>query len=237
MDAFENDATDQQSIDVIKRALHTLKGGARLSNLKHLGDLTHDFETFLVTTPDHEYSPLFFDQLHDYQDLLAGGVRALKRYLEGDDTENQQLMALPDGASVGDEDQRSGSPQDDLSSEPFETEITAVDKELDELEFTEPLTSRPDDAFEPIANPVFPTVEKKAKVFSMPTIASNAKEQESMVLSQQKSNQPKEFVRVPADVLEELVNLAGETSISRSRLEQQITDFGLSKFSKSTASG
>jgi chemosensory pili system protein ChpA (sensor histidine kinase/response regulator) len=35
-----------------------------------------------------------------------------------------------------------------------------------------------------------------------------------------------EQVRVPADLLEELVNLAGETSIFRGRVEQQISDFG-----------
>ncbi|WP_281645289.1 Hpt domain-containing protein [Parendozoicomonas sp. Alg238-R29] len=35
----------------------------------------------------------------------------------------------------------------------------------------------------------------------------------------------KEMVRVSAELLDELVNLAGETSISRSRIEQQISDF------------
>lgn len=35
---------------------------------------------------------------------------------------------------------------------------------------------------------------------------------------------PEEMVRVPAGLLEQLVNLAGETSISRARIEQQISD-------------
>ncbi len=39
-------------------------------------------------------------------------------------------------------------------------------------------------------------------------------------------NTVQETVRVPANLLESLVNLAGETSISRARLEQQVTDFG-----------
>lgn len=38
--------------------------------------------------------------------------------------------------------------------------------------------------------------------------------------------QPQETVKVGANLLEGLVNLAGETSISRSRLEQQVSDFG-----------
>ncbi|KRW61569.1 Hpt domain-containing protein [Pseudomonas sp. TTU2014-080ASC] len=36
---------------------------------------------------------------------------------------------------------------------------------------------------------------------------------------------PQELVRVPAELLEELVNLAGETSIFRGRVEQQVSDF------------
>ncbi len=37
---------------------------------------------------------------------------------------------------------------------------------------------------------------------------------------------PQEQVRVPAELLESLVNLAGETSIFRGRVEQQVSDFG-----------
>lgn len=36
---------------------------------------------------------------------------------------------------------------------------------------------------------------------------------------------PQELVKVPANLLDSLVNLAGETSIGRGRLEQQVTDF------------
>ena len=35
-----------------------------------------------------------------------------------------------------------------------------------------------------------------------------------------------EMVRVSAELLEQLINLAGEASISRGRIEQQIADFG-----------
>ena len=35
---------------------------------------------------------------------------------------------------------------------------------------------------------------------------------------------PQEMVRVPAELLESLVNLAGETSIFRGRVEQQVSD-------------
>ena len=41
-----------------------------------------------------------------------------------------------------------------------------------------------------------------------------------------RGNQPQETVKVSANLLENLVNLAGETSITRSRLEQEVSDFG-----------
>ena len=42
---------------------------------------------------------------------------------------------------------------------------------------------------------------------------------------QQKKTGPQEVLRVNSDLLEELVNLAGETSISRARLEEQVNEF------------
>jgi len=41
-----------------------------------------------------------------------------------------------------------------------------------------------------------------------------------------KRQAPQEMIKVPAELLDGLVNLAGETSISRGRLENQVTDFG-----------
>ena len=53
-----------------------------------------------------------------------------------------------------------------------------------------------------------------------PSPASNVEAAERPLVPSQ------EMVRVSADLLDELVSLAGETSITRGRVEQQITDFG-----------
>jgi len=45
---------------------------------------------------------------------------------------------------------------------------------------------------------------------------------------------PQEVVKVPADKLDELVNMAGESSISRARIEQQVSDFGFTLDEMST---
>ncbi|MGI0118850.1 Hpt domain-containing protein [Zooshikella sp. RANM57] len=56
------------------------------------------------------------------------------------------------------------------------------------------------------------------------TIPAKVKPISAAKLAGGKARQPQEMVKVPADLLESLVNLAGETSISRGRVEQQISD-------------
>jgi len=55
--------------------------------------------------------------------------------------------------------------------------------------------------------------------------AADKEERRAPAQQAQRQVQQQEAVKVPADLLEKLVNLAGETSINRSRLEQQVTDF------------
>jgi chemosensory pili system protein ChpA (sensor histidine kinase/response regulator) len=54
-------------------------------------------------------------------------------------------------------------------------------------------------------------------------VAATVSDQPSAGISTQKAP---EMVRVSSDLLEELINLAGESSITRGRIQQQITDFG-----------
>ena len=46
--ALQEERNGQEHIEELKRLLHTFKGGARLAGLKLLGDISHDFETFLI---------------------------------------------------------------------------------------------------------------------------------------------------------------------------------------------
>ena len=56
-----------------------------------------------------------------------------------------------------------------------------------------------------------------------PVTASKAPQPKAQ--QQARNKAPQELVKVSADLLDSLVNLAGETSIGRGRLEQQVTDF------------
>jgi chemosensory pili system protein ChpA (sensor histidine kinase/response regulator) len=67
-----------ESAAAIKRVLHTLKGGARLSELKALGDLTHDYESMIEKHEvNADFSPLFFSQVASYQEQVTGAVDAI----------------------------------------------------------------------------------------------------------------------------------------------------------------
>jgi len=61
---------------------------------------------------------------------------------------------------------------------------------------------------------------KESKVLPFVRRAQEAAQQDSA------RRGPQELVKVPAELLEGLVNLAGETSIFRGRVEQQVSDFG-----------
>ena len=72
--------------------------------------------------------------------------------------------------------------------------------------------------------------EETVKVASLPVAVKQLTQldQEEADKPQQGRRGPQEMVKVSADLLDNLVNLAGETSISRGRLEQQVTDFSYS---------
>ncbi|HEX5840865.1 MAG TPA: response regulator, partial [Pseudomonas sp.] len=87
----------------------------------------------------------------------------------------------------------------------------------------------------PVAEPAAPTTKLQA-----PIVAASAKPAQEQVakvlpfvrraeeaaLEAASRRAPQELVKVPAELLEGLVNLAGETSIFRGRVEQQVSDFG-----------
>ena len=139
--------------DDLKRALHTLKGGARLAGLNDLGEQSHRLESLITRLESHRRDP----EEHDFQAMLG--------YF---DAINQRLAAL-----------------------------------------REALAQRRTTAAPPA------TVEGDDPAHTQPRREERRPQA-----------QPQEMVRVGADVLESLVNLAGETSINRSRVEQSINEFG-----------
>ena len=90
-----------------------------------------------------------------------------------------------------------------------------------------PVSLEPTDALETAE------AEQASNVVSLPVAKAaveakndqQATQAQAASQAQQARIQPQEMIKVPAELLDGLVNLAGETSISRGRLENQVTDF------------
>lgn len=157
-----------QALAELKRALHTLKGGARLAGLKELGDWCHESETLLDT-----------GKVQPTAEVVA------------------QFEALDSNIA-------------DLLKRVRETVAAQAAS-------TDKLVAKSDVASSAVATPAATPAVQKAPVEGLP---GQHKQRE-----QTQTQQPQEMVRIGADVLETLVNLAGETSINRGRVEQGVSRF------------
>ncbi len=220
---WENNWSDDESIEEIKRILHTLKGGARLAGLNKLGDLTHDYESMLMDLNDlSSIDDEFFSKIHNFQDRVLQASRAVKTFMdEGYEyAEPETAQDMPVGES----------PVSETVPEKAEVELQeATPKSTSK---GKPDDTTDDDAeaanvvkFEP--KPKTPAVATTPAEFVMPTVSGGGPggAQAAANVALKKAG-PQEVVKISAELLEELVNLAGETSINRSRLEQYVNDFG-----------
>ncbi|NVJ60727.1 MAG: Hpt domain-containing protein [Gammaproteobacteria bacterium] len=182
---WSNKPTDKASIETLQRSLHTLKGGARLSDLTALGDLTHELETY-------------------FEKIAAGQIEATDKQVQFVLKGYDVIHHLVD--EVG-------------ASRMLTTPVSYMNELLSVIK-GKPV---------PVAKPAEPPAVKKPepqqpekKTASAEVVPFEAKSKEK---EDAKDRRPKqqEMVRIAADQLEDLVNLTGETSIFRARLEQQVS--------------
>lgn len=138
-----NNRDDQSYLERLLRPLHTIKGGARMAGLAQVGDLSHEFETLLLSASngDTKTDARFFKRASKFVTDLVASVSSIRHSLNAGD---EETTVQDSDAPVNEEEKRD------------------------------------------------------------------------------------EVIRVSSSLLENLVNLAGETSISRSLVEEQVSDFSLS---------
>ncbi|WP_295802548.1 Hpt domain-containing protein [uncultured Microbulbifer sp.] len=224
--AWEQDPADKTPAEALKRVLHTFKGGARMGALMGLGEVAHRFETVIEnmqsgSTP----SASFFADAHGIYDRLAAGVEIVRAWMGGEQLQefcalletswadghvNETADSVESGAEGAEATSASDIAGNDSADDAVaEAESAAADTPADEAIAPTEILPAP---AAPSSN-VLPFVRKGKGV--------NERD------GGQPRNQPQEMVRVASELLEELVNLAGETSISRGRLEEQVSEFGL----------
>ena len=186
----------------LKRLLHTLKGGARMAGAMAMGNLGHNTETLLKNIEDSKVSTSneVFDLLDEAHDMLVAMLDGARDGKPVPDTNalNARLAALASGQPL-----------------PAATEAPAA----------EALDNAPSE--EPAAEAATHDIEIAA-----PALAATADEIEER--REQPETEGKQWpdkmerrgqVRVNTSLLNELVNYAGEVSLSRARMEQQIYSF------------
>ncbi|HEY0179178.1 MAG TPA: Hpt domain-containing protein [Dokdonella sp.] len=201
----------------LQRDLHTLKGGARMAGLAPIADLSHAMESLIDAIADgrRTVDRAAVESLERGFDRLHGLVqRAVRR----------RAIAMPVHAIAGFESLVTGRPPAALdgraAATPADAEVTAVTPDAAAAEpaaadHAEPAAEAPAAPPDETAPPPSVAAEPTAPP---PRHLAAAEPDES-------AHAPQEMIRVRADLLDALVNYAGEVSIYRSRLEQQISTF------------
>lgn len=168
---FIKNRSDKEPLEELKRLLHTLKGGARMAGVKEVGDLSHDFETFIING-ERENTVLqeaFLDGMQAFHEQLANKINT-------------------------------------ISQQAAEAATSALDTQY--------------------AGNVVPIRSNQVAGVSQAAIEATRNFIENFNKDQQRS--AREPVKVAPELLENLINLAGESIIGRSRLDEQMSELRFS---------
>ncbi len=176
-DGEDSDNQDFSAVMELQRYLHTLKGGARMAELKEISDLAHEMESIFIAVIDGrvEKDDSLIEILRDCFDLLDTQVK-----------EAQEGRALSDCAAQVNRlvELRRG----EGDAEPEGLLEVGLDADSEDIDIVaENLTGEP-------------------------------------LAGQERPSQ--DVIKVRSDLLDNLVNAAGEVSIYRARMEQQVAGLG-----------
>ncbi len=238
-----------QPLKDLQRSLHTLKGGARMANLMPIADLTHEFESAInaVEAAGAEPDEFAFELMQETVDaltILLEQARA-QQPIARVDWLVADLQTLYDHATVV--EPSSGA---DTATAP--TQESAVQSASAETPAAEASPGAPDasagesDTAEPGSYDTAPASEAATaepvtdEDTTSVTAASKGGEREeaATVSAAPGAAQPgSDQVRVQSDVLDNLVNFAGEVSIYHSRLNEQMGQyrFNLAEFQQTVS--
>ncbi len=198
---------DSAALSELQRELHTLKGGARMAGLTPIGDLSHVVESILTDISD--------EKLESSTEIVAVLHRALDKLFQMLEVAQQravinpvpELVDLIENIRLGKAPKATMADDSPLveSKEQAKPKNSENKKQIAEL----------------VDFPVAPTL-KKAFV-QTPESHVAAKTSAGDIKAATSGSQ--DVVKVKANLLDNLVNFAGEVSIYRSRLEQQNTAF------------
>ncbi|UCC56675.1 MAG: Hpt domain-containing protein [Gammaproteobacteria bacterium] len=242
--AWQDDHGNRELLDELQRQLHTLKGGARMIELGAIGDLSHGMETLLTRVVDGHVtvSDRMFDCLHEAHDTLAGmldrvkaneipdAAPALEQLLEllaheePDIDVNAAVTDMPVVNAVEPDSVQVPEPEQVYGS----VDQPEADEKTSEAAETVPATesdARQISAEEAVEIAATAPVQQPSIVSNRPEAAHEGEVMPRHAERRKSSRVRTEQVRIQADLLDNLVNYAGEINIYRSRLDQQFVRY------------
>jgi chemosensory pili system protein ChpA (sensor histidine kinase/response regulator) len=229
-------------MEELKRHLHTLKGGARMAGIVAMGNLSHELEALLINIDDERIAPstqiddllqLSIDQLHSMRDMVIAGKKVSpaedleKRIhaLNAGDLSAAEPPPVTDTATEADLDAEAvpveftSEPEEKVSMLIVDQPVEQAAEEAEEIAAADEKVAQE----EPVEIAAEEPVEEELPELAVEEIAEEEPAVEvSAALPQRSGDARQEFARIDADLLESLLNAAGEISIYHSRLSQQI---------------
>ena len=238
---LKDNPDDAGRLKELLRDLHTLKGGARMAGIDPISDLTHNLESQLEHITEHNQSPepVFFDLLYQAHDALSEMLDDLK---SGKPVQaNEQLLERAEAIASGEitsleteqaeeslEESVNGEAQAKSEQEEAQPEAETTAHETTAEESADVELSTEEVSVSDLSTSGTVVQDSEAGELAQTILGTEPEQEEPEALVEQKAPEPHkktERVRVSADLLDELVNYAGEVSIYRSRLNQGNTEY------------
>jgi len=234
--ALKSERGNRERVTELQRVLHTLKGGARMAGIGAMGDLSHELESLVIHLGDDsiqlddrsiEVVQSSLDELAHMRDYVGAG----RPVSHARDLITRIRLIGKGGAREAEKPApaRATAPK---SAAPAATPEKAPEKTLEKAPDKAPKAKAPPPPPPPDAAAP-PAPARRAEV------AADADERPA---AQAASGPPSrdaaadrgEVARVDADLLDSMLNVAGEVSIYRARLEQQVSsiDFNLAELGR-----
>ncbi len=280
--SWMRDRRNQSLLFELKRALHTIKGGARMAGIRTMGDLSHELETFIQgvetgSTPAEQNAldvlQASLDELHRMRDAVSKGepvtpardLIARIRLLGGfappptapmkpsapsfastvaasavvssiapSTTPSKIKSVAPPLARVPSPSVSPAPPLRPIVQLVSIPDVAAAHDEADadvtaDYRATDLSTAGPDPSLDPVIE-----FEADLSEHNEPDEAAQAPASALLPGREQVQHERQETTRVDAELLDTLLNNAGEVSIFRSRLEQQVNsiEFNLAELNR-----
>jgi chemosensory pili system protein ChpA (sensor histidine kinase/response regulator) len=209
---LRTNAGDHPALADLKRALHTLKGGGRMAGVFVIGDLAHVTEGFLKRVEDGlaPFNDDTFELFHEVHDVLLA-----------------MLDTLGKGQGVAPPDRLYGkiaqlAPDLPLPESATPAPVVAVaEEEAAPAEVV--VAAAPVAPAAPVSSFAETMPDDQAPLADVPDERRDVPDDDTRAWPEKMDRRGQ--IKVRTTLLNELANYAGEVSISRSRMEQQIHSF------------